>query len=218
MARVVKCKYCGKSNSNEEMHPIQLEGKGARFKYYCNEEEFNQHELEIEEKLKLKQEKQKLKELQERQKKIESEKRTILIEFIMEKIVHFDPDTMIFPTSVNKYISEIRTKHDYDVILEAFKQNQQTLEWACNNYNLIENGFAMSRYFKTVIDDSLNKVASQNKAKAEAKRRLDAMQKKQQEQQETTNSINSYEKSQKKEFKNVKKTSGFMDFLGDDIV
>lgn len=156
MARKVKCANCGNQGTNETFFKVPINKEKTRFKYYCNEEEYNQ----VVQKIKDKENEKALKAEQQKQQAIhdEADKEAYkdLISFVMDDIIEYDSN-MIFPTAMVKRIRALRQKFEYKVIKETFAQSKDNIQWAIKNKNFATE-WNMVSYVMAIVEGNVNDV------------------------------------------------------------
>lgn len=137
MARRCRCRVTGEYGTTDIFYRV-TDDKGKN-KYYKSKEIYEQH----------------IKEQKNREK---------LLEYIAIEILNYN-QKKILPTILLKKIKEIHEVYNYEVILETFEKNKDTLEYWMNLEGKFENEFHRVSYMMAIIKDNIIDVYKEWKRK-----------------------------------------------------
>lgn len=136
MARKVTCQLCKTKGTSDTFYKV-TDDKG-KSKYYCNELELNNFNLE----------KEKFKEL---------------MRYIAMEVLNYQ-DGQIVPPTIVKRIRTMNNFYDYEVIHECFKDNKENIQYWISNKNF-DSEFGMANYIMRIIENNINDVYNKWKHK-----------------------------------------------------
>lgn len=136
MARKCKCFLCKKEGSTDTFYKV-TDDKGKN-KYFCSQDEY---ENDVKQKQKRKQ----------------------LLEYVAVEVLEYE-EGQIVPPVIVKRIGELNKFYDFDVIMETFKQNKETIQYWIKNKNFT-NEYGMSSYLMKIIEGNINDVYNKYKHK-----------------------------------------------------
>lgn len=172
MARKVKCANCGNQGTNETFFKVAMNKEGNRFKYYCNEEEYQQ----VQDKLKAKEEEKARRKAEAAKKAVhdEADKAVYneLISFVIDDILEYDRN-MIFPTAMVKRIRKLRENFEYSIIRETFAVNKDSIKWAIKNKDF-DTEWHMVSYVMAIVEGSINDIYKKQKEIERLQARINA--------------------------------------------
>lgn len=145
MARRVKCRICGKYGTNETFYKVTDEN--GKSKYYCNQEEYENH---INEK----------------------RKRDNLIEYIHNEILLLEEGQIINPIMIKK-LNELHKFYDWEVIHKTFEKCKDSIHYWIENKNF-SSEYGMISYIMKIIESHINDVYNEWKFKKEQERKIES--------------------------------------------
>lgn len=125
--RRCKCQVCKKSGFTDEFYRVQ---KGNRNLYYCTEDEYINHTVEM-------------------------SNRTELIRFIATNIWRCENPLMV-PHVLQKRLKELAAVYNYEVILRTVIKHKDTLAYWMNLEGKFDNDHGKSSYFMAIINNNIN--------------------------------------------------------------
>lgn len=145
MARRVKCRICGKYGTNETFYKVI--DKNGKSKYYCNQEEYENH---INEK----------------------KKRDNLIEYIHNEILLLEEGQIVNPIMIKK-LNELHKFYDWEVIHKTFEKCKGSIHYWIENKNF-SSEYGMISYIMKIIESHINDVYNEWKFKKEQERKIES--------------------------------------------
>lgn len=170
IARKCKCQVTGEWGNTDIFYKVT--NKKGRNKYYKTKEIYNKYIKE--------------KESQEK-----------LLKYIAIEILDYD-QYRVLPPILLKKIKEIHKVYNYEVILETFQQNRDTLNYWMNLEDKFENEFQRVSYMMAIINNNIIDIYKEWKRKQSRKKK------------ETNVDVNILSKDIKHSNKNKKDISDFL--------
>lgn len=127
MARLVVCQICKKKS--DSLFAYKVTDENGKNKYYCNKAEYDQRELDKQE-------------------------RHDLLKYVAEVVLNYQ-EKQIVPPSMVKRIQKLAEFYPFIVIKEVFHSNLDTIQYWIRTKKF-KNEYGMSSYVMTIVESNIN--------------------------------------------------------------